>query len=107
VFAARVRSNHKQIAERHLQGRGYQRFAASYKVERQWSDRKKEEVDQFLFPGYGFCRLDPYDCLPVLSVPGCWLGSARRQQAEKDLAIRLIFSFGLRIVDHAASALGE
>ncbi len=68
-FAVRVRSNHERIAEQHLQDRGYQRFAPSYKVERQWSDRKKE-VDQFLFPGYVFCRLDPYDRLPVLSVPG-------------------------------------
>jgi len=68
-FAVRVRSNFERIAELHLRERGYERFAPSYRVERQWSDRKKE-VDRFLFPGYVFCRLDPHDRLPVLSVPG-------------------------------------
>ena len=68
-FAVRVRSNYERVAEQHLADRGYQPFAPSYKVERQWSDRKKE-IDQFLFPGYVFCRLNPQDRLPVLSVPG-------------------------------------
>ena len=68
-FAVRVKSNYERVAELHLTDRGYERFAPSYKVERQWSDRKKE-VDQFLFPGYVFCRLDPHDRLPVLTVPG-------------------------------------
>lgn len=68
-FAVRVKSNCERTAELHLADRGYERFAPSYRVERQWSDRKKE-VDQFLFPGYVFCRLDPHDRLPVLSVPG-------------------------------------
>ncbi|HLG99543.1 MAG TPA: UpxY family transcription antiterminator [Bryobacteraceae bacterium] len=68
-FAVRVKSNCEKVAELHLADRGYERFAPSYKVERQWSDRKKT-IDQFLFPGYVFCRLDPHDRLPVLSVPG-------------------------------------
>ena len=53
----------------HLRDRGYEQFAPSFKAERQWSDRKKE-VDQYLFPGYIFCRFDPQDRLPVLTVPG-------------------------------------
>ena len=68
-FAVRVRSNYEKVAELHLRDRGYERFAPSYKVEKQWSDRKKE-IEQFLFPGYVFCRLDPHDRLPVLTVPG-------------------------------------
>jgi transcription antitermination factor NusG len=68
-FAVRVRSNYERIAELHLRERGYERFAPSYKVERQWSDRKKE-MDRFLFPGYVFCRLDRHDRLPVLTIPG-------------------------------------
>jgi transcription antitermination factor NusG len=68
-FAVRVRSNHERIVELHLRERGYEQFAPSYKLERQWTDRKKE-VDQFLFPGYVFCRFDPHDRLPVLTVPG-------------------------------------
>jgi transcription antitermination factor NusG len=68
-FAVRVRSNYERVAEQHLDGRGFENFAPSYKSERQWSDRKKE-VEQFLFPGYVFCRLNPNQRLPVLSVPG-------------------------------------
>ena len=68
-FALRVRSNYEKIAELHLRERGYERFAPYYKVERQWSDRKKE-IDQFLFPGYVFCRLNSHDRLPVLTIPG-------------------------------------
>jgi transcription antitermination factor NusG len=68
-YAVRVRSNYERTAEQHLEGRGYEKFAPFYRSERQWSDRKKE-VDQFVFPGYIFCRLNPNQRLPVLSVPG-------------------------------------
>ncbi|MBZ5607388.1 MAG: hypothetical protein LAP38_03955 [Acidobacteriia bacterium] len=64
-----MRSNFERTAELHLRDRGFEQFAPSYKSERKWSDRKKE-VDQLLFPGYVFCRLNPNDRLPVLSVPG-------------------------------------
>ncbi len=68
-FAVRVRSNQERIAAAHLRERGFEEFSPSCKVERRWSDRKKE-MDQFLFPGYVFCRLDPSNRLPVLSAPG-------------------------------------
>jgi transcription antitermination factor NusG len=68
-FAVRVRSHHERIAAAHLRERGYEEFSPSYKTERRWSDRKKE-IDQFLFPGYVFCRLNPQDRLPVLTAPG-------------------------------------
>jgi len=69
-FALRLRSNYERIAAAHLRERGYQDlFAPSYKVEKRWSDRTKQ-IDQFLFPGYLFCRFDPNDRLPILSSPG-------------------------------------
>jgi transcriptional antiterminator NusG len=68
-FAVRVRSNQERTAIAHLRERGYQQFAPSYKSERRWSDRKKE-IDQYLFPGYIFCRFDPEDRLAVLTAPG-------------------------------------
>jgi transcription antitermination factor NusG len=68
-FALRLRSNCERIAATHLRQRGYQEYAPSYKVEKRWSDRIKQ-IDQFLFPGYLFCRFDPNDRLPVLSAPG-------------------------------------
>src|SRR6202790_899283 len=68
-FALRVRSKHEQVASLHLRKRGYEEFSPTYKVERQWSDRKKM-TEQSFFPGYVFCRLDADDRLPVLTVPG-------------------------------------
>lgn len=68
-FAVRVRSNHEHISARHLEERGYEEFSPSYTIERRWSDRKKQ-IEQFLFPGYVFCRFDPQRRLPVLTAPG-------------------------------------
>src|ERR1700735_4741239 len=68
-FALRLRSNYERIAAAHLLDRGYEGFAPSYKSERRWSDRTKQ-IDEFLFPGYIFCRFDPNDRLPILTVPG-------------------------------------
>src|SRR3984957_18756933 len=68
-FALRVRSNHERITVAHLRERGYEEFAPSCKIERRWSDRTKQ-IDQFLFPGYIFCRFDPNDRLPIMTAPG-------------------------------------
>ncbi len=68
-YALRVRSNFERVASAHLRNRGIEEFAPTFKAERQWSDRKKQ-VDQYLFTGYVFCRLNPQDRLPVMSVPG-------------------------------------
>jgi transcription termination/antitermination protein NusG len=68
-FAVRVRSNYERVASVHLRERGYEEFSPSYKAEKTWSDRKKI-TERFLFPGYVFCRLNPQNRLPVLTVPG-------------------------------------
>ena len=68
-FAIRVRSNYERVTIMHLRERGYEEFSPSYKTERRWSDRTKI-VEQFLFPGYVFCRLNPHDRLPILTTPG-------------------------------------
>jgi transcriptional antiterminator NusG len=68
-YALRVRSNQERIAAVHLNQRGYEQFAPSVKSERRWSDRKKE-IDQYLFPGYVFCRFDPQDRRAVITAPG-------------------------------------
>jgi transcriptional antiterminator NusG len=68
-YALRVRSNYERVAALHLRDRGFEEFSPTFKAERQWSDRKKQ-MDQFLFPGYVFCRINPEDRLPVLSIPG-------------------------------------
>lgn len=68
-FALRVRSNRERVVSLHLKEKGFEEFSPSYRIESQWSDRKKV-IDQPLFPGYVFCRLNPHDRLPVLQVPG-------------------------------------
>jgi transcription antitermination factor NusG len=68
-FALRVRSNYERVAAIHLRDRGFEEFSPMYRTERQWSDRKKQ-IDLPLFPGYVFCRLNPEDRLPVLTIPG-------------------------------------
>jgi transcriptional antiterminator NusG len=68
-YALRVRSNHERIAAFYLREQGYEEFCPAFPSERQWSDRKKT-IEQFLFPGYVFCRLNPNDRLPVLLMPG-------------------------------------
>ena len=68
-FALRVRSNHERVTSLHLRENGYDEFCPAYKSERKWSDRKKT-VEQVLFPGYVFCRLNPESRLPILIMPG-------------------------------------
>jgi transcription antitermination factor NusG len=68
-FALRVRSNYERIASTHLRERGFEDFSPSYQVQRRWSDRTKT-MEQFLFPGYVFSRLNPHDRLHVVTVPG-------------------------------------
>lgn len=68
-YAVRVRSQHEDIAARHLRVRGLEAFLPLYTRKQRWSDRFKE-IDFPLFPGYVFCRFDPDNRLLVLTVPG-------------------------------------
>jgi transcription antitermination factor NusG len=68
-FALQVRSCKESWTAAHLIGQGYECLLPKYKAERQWSDRRKE-VERALFPGYLFCRFDPYARLPILKTPG-------------------------------------
>lgn len=68
-FAVRVRSNFERVTAIHLRERGYEEFAPCYQTERRWSDRRKR-LEQFLFPGYVFCRINVEQRLPVLTTPG-------------------------------------
>ncbi len=68
-FGVRVRSNYERVAALHMRDRGFEEYNPVCQTVRQWSDRKKV-VEQALFPGYVFCRLNYHDRLPVLSIPG-------------------------------------
>jgi transcription antitermination factor NusG len=68
-FALQVRARHELGVARFLRGRGYDPFVPVYQLRKRWSDRIKL-VEEPLFPGYLFCRLDLNNRLPVLATPG-------------------------------------
>src|SRR6266849_8318646 len=68
-FAVLVRTGREKTATLQLENAGYECFLPVSKYTRRWSDRMKE-IEVPLFPGYLFCRMDPYNRLPVLMTPG-------------------------------------
>jgi len=90
-FALRVRSNYEKVASLHARERGYEEFSPSYTAERQWSDRKRT-TERALFPGYVFCRLDPNNRLPILTIPGVvgLVGFGSRPTPIPDLEIEYV-----------------
>lgn len=68
-YALHVRSRYENTVAAHLRGRDHEYFLPVYKCRRRWSDRI-QEVELPLFPGYLFCKFDPRNRLPVLSIPG-------------------------------------
>ena len=110
-FAVRVRSNQERTAIAHLGQRGYDHFAPSYKSERQWSDRKRQ-IDQYLFPGYVFCRFDSGDRLAVLTSPGVvdLVGFGRIPEPIPDQEIdrvRSMIESGLLVTPHPFLNVGQ
>jgi transcription antitermination factor NusG len=69
-FALQVRAQRESHVAGHLIGKGYEIFLPMYSCRKRWSDRIKT-VELPLFPGYLFCRFDPYKRLPILKTP--WL----------------------------------
>jgi transcription antitermination factor NusG len=68
-FALQIRSKHEKLVATHLSGRDFEWFLPLYKRRKLWSDRIKE-VEAPLFPGYIFCRFNPENRLPILTIPG-------------------------------------
>jgi transcription antitermination factor NusG len=68
-FAIMVRTGREKTSTLLLENAGYECFLPVSKFTRRWSDRIKE-IEVPLFPGYLFCRMDPYSRLPVLMTPG-------------------------------------
>jgi len=68
-YALQVRTRFEKVVARNLQGKGYEEFLPVYRRTSRWSDRTKK-IELPLFPGYVFCRFDPSDRLPILTIPG-------------------------------------
>jgi transcription antitermination factor NusG len=68
-FALRVKSRHEKPVALAMRQKGFEEFLPLYRWRQTWSDRFKW-VEMPLFPGYVFCRLDPANRLPLLTIPG-------------------------------------
>lgn len=64
-FAVRVTPRHEKVVARSLQYKGYDTLLPLY---RKLARRRVTEFP--LFPGYVFCRFEPFQRLPVLITPG-------------------------------------
>jgi transcription antitermination factor NusG len=68
-FAVLTRLGRERHASTSLENLGYEYYLPMSCSTRRWSDRWKK-VATPLFPGYLFCRMNPHDRLPVLTIPG-------------------------------------
>ena len=68
-FALRVKSRCEKAVSTIAHNKGFEAFVPIYECRRRWSDRLKS-VEFPLFPGYVFCRLDPQQRFPLLTIPG-------------------------------------
>ncbi len=99
-YALQIQSRLGRIASVSLRGKGYEEFLPLYASRHRWSDRVKQ-VELPLFPGYLFCRFDPYSRLvPVLSTPGVIgiVGAGKKPvpvSEEEIEAVRRIIRSGL------------
>src|SRR5215813_15647041 len=97
-YALYVRSRFEKVVARNLRSKGYDEFLPLYRRSRRWSDRIKE-IDFPLFPGYVFCRFNPLNRLPILTIPGVsaivGFGNNFISVDERDLnAIRAVLKSG-------------
>jgi transcription termination/antitermination protein NusG len=67
--AIRTRAHQEQAVAEGLRARGIEEFFPSYMARRQWTDRVKL-IEQPLFDGYVFAKLDTTKLVPVKSTPG-------------------------------------
>jgi transcription antitermination factor NusG len=101
-FALHVRSRHENLTATILQRKGYETFLPLYTLRRMWSDRIKE-LQQPLFAGYVFCRLDLNNrVVPIITTPGVLgiIGSGKNPLPVDDheiAALQTIVRSGLPI----------
>ena len=68
-YVLAVRNRFEKAIARNLRGKGHEEFLPLYRRASRWSDRTKH-IDLPLFPGYVFCRFNPLNRLPILTIPG-------------------------------------
>jgi transcription antitermination factor NusG len=110
-FALQVRPGYETVTTRLLSQKGYGPFVPTHKETRRWSDRIKQ-LEQPLFPGYVFCRIDLRNRLPILKTPGVVLilGTGKTPEAIPDVqiaALQAIVKSGLEAKPYPFLDVGE
>src|SRR6266851_5310921 len=110
-YALRVRSRYENTVAAHLRGKGYESLLPLYKSQRPWSDRFKE-IELPLFPGYVFCRFNPLDRLPILTVPGVvhivsFGGIPQPVEEQEMTAVLTMLRSGLQVASFPALPVGQ
>ena len=106
-----MRSRREAFVATYLEGQGFECFLPLYKSKRRWSDRVKE-IEQPLFPGYLFCRLDLSNRGPLLMTPGVQqivgVGRTPMPVEEREMeSIRQVLSSGLPSLPWPYMHVGE
>jgi transcription antitermination factor NusG len=68
-YALQLRTRWESSTANLLAGKGYQTFLPTFKISKR-AHGKPCAAEAPLFPGYVFCRFDPFNRLPVLITPG-------------------------------------
>jgi transcription antitermination factor NusG len=68
-YAVMVKGQQERFIHEAFQQKAIESFLPLYWAARRWSDRVKR-VQLPLFPGYLFCRFQPFQRLPLLRTPG-------------------------------------
>ncbi|HUN83336.1 MAG TPA: UpxY family transcription antiterminator [Terracidiphilus sp.] len=69
-FAVYTTCRHEKRVALHFKQRGIEFYLPLYRVQRRWKDRSAVSLDLPLFPCYIFVRMDWFQRLVVLQVPG-------------------------------------
>lgn len=90
-FAIRVRSRCEKAVAAAARNKGFEEFLPLYRSRHRWSDRSKL-IDEPLFPGYVFCRLNPEHRFGLLTIPGVMhlVGAGSVPQALADDEVLVI-----------------
>jgi transcription antitermination factor NusG len=80
---------HEKAVAKHFECRSVDCFLPLVRNPRRWKNGVHAQIDQPLFPGYVFARLEPTLCYKVLSIPGVLsvVGSTRSPACLEDQEI--------------------
>src|SRR5947209_7504484 len=109
--AVHVAPRYETVVSTILRTKGYEEYLPLYRVQRQWSDRRKE-MEVPLFSGYVFCRLNSNVKWPIVTTPGVIriVGTSKEIAIIEDKeieAIQLVAKTGLKMEPCSYSRIGE